>query len=296
LYDWRVKRSRRTKGILGRRLAVGAAVLLATCAWARAGAADPADVIDSLRRQGCAQVAPVGAAVRRDSALDAAARELASDRELKAAIERVGYPVATSTSFHVRGTRADEAIQKIIGDRYCAAVNDPRFTELGFHQSGDNTWIVMASRAPEPFAALRDPAAVAQRVLDLVNAARAETRTCGRTQHAPAGPLALSTVLTAAASLHSLDMAERGKAGHEGSDGSDSGERIARAGYVWLGSGENVAAGQHSAEEVVAAWLDSPGHCATLMEPKFVATGVAFALAPGKNPDVYWTQVFAAPR
>ncbi|HJR68496.1 MAG TPA: CAP domain-containing protein, partial [Gammaproteobacteria bacterium] len=67
-------------------------------------------------------------------------------------------------------------------------------------------------------------------------------------------------------------------------------------GYAWRGSGENVAAGQRTAEEVVEAWLDSPGHCATLMEPKFTETGIAFALAPGKNPDVYWTQVFAAPR
>jgi uncharacterized protein YkwD len=103
-------------------------------------------------------------------------------------------------------------------------------------------------------------------------------------------------VLAAAAAVHSLDMAEHGTASHRGSDGSDSGERITRAGYAWRGSGENVAAGQPTAEDVVEAWLDSPGHCATLMEPKFVETGIAFALAPGRNPSVYWTQVFATPR
>ena len=32
------------------------------------------------------------------------------------------------------------------------------------------------------------------------------------------------------------------------------------------------------------------------MKPRFTETGIAFALAPGKNPAVYWTQVFAAPR
>jgi uncharacterized protein YkwD len=32
------------------------------------------------------------------------------------------------------------------------------------------------------------------------------------------------------------------------------------------------------------------------MNANFTETGVAFALAPGKNPAVYWTQVFAAPR
>ena len=279
-----------------RRLAGAAFALLVASAWARAGVADPADVINNLRRLGCKDTAAINTAVRRVAVLDAAARELASNRELKAAIDRVGYPVATSTSFRVRGTRVDEAIQKTLGDRYCAAVNDAKFTEVGFHQNGDNTWIVMAARAPEPYVALRDPAVVVQRVFELVNAARAEARKCGRTEHAAVAPLTLSPMLTAAASVHSLDMAERGKPSHEGSDGSDSGERITRAGYVWSGSGENVAAGQQSAEEVVAAWLDSPGHCDTLMEPNFIETGIAFALAPGKNPSVYWTQVFAAPR
>ena len=91
-------------------------------------------------------------------------------------------------------------------------------------------------------------------------------------------------------------MAARGKPGHEGSDGSTSGERITRAGYAWAAAGENVAAGQRDADAVVAAWLDSPGHCATLMNARFTATGIAFALAPGKDPAVYWTQLFAAPR
>ena len=286
-----------------RRLAYWAGSRWALCATGllvaarvQVAAADPADVINGLRRDGCAQTAPVGTAVRRDSALDAAARELASNRELKRAIERVGYPVANSTSFRVRGSRADEAIRGILAERYCAAVNDPGFTELGFHQSGSDTWIIMAARAPQPFVALRDPVAVTQRVLELVNAARSEARKCGRTEHAAAAPLTLSPVLTAAAAVHSLDMAKQGTPSHHGSDGSDSGERITRAGYAWRGSGENVAAGQRTAEDVVAAWLDSPGHCATLMEPNFTETGIAFALAPGKNPDIYWTQVFGAPR
>ena len=100
----------------------------------------------------------------------------------------------------------------------------------------------------------------------------------------------------AAASVHSLDMAARGSLGHDGSDGSSSGDRITRDGLRLADSGENVAAGQRDAEAAVAAWLESPGHCATLMDARFTETGVAFALAPGKNPAVYWTQVFAAPR
>jgi uncharacterized protein YkwD len=267
-------------------LAVGAA----------AARADPAAVVDALRADGCGAVTAVGSPAQRDSALDAAARELAAGAKLGDALARVGYPVTSSTSFHLRGSRDDDVIRRMLAERYCERINDPQLTELGLHQSGTETWIVMAGRAAMPFVALQDPAAVERRVLELVNAARGAARQCGRDRYDAASPLQLSTTLSAVASLHSLDMAERGTLAHEGSDGSVSGDRITRAGYVWQASGENVAAGQLDADSVVAAWLGSPGHCATLMQPRFTETGIAFALAPQKNPSVYWTQVFATPR
>jgi uncharacterized protein YkwD len=266
--------------------------LLAPCA----ALADPAAVIDGLRAEGCGGIAAAGTVARRASALDAAARELARNARLGDALARVGYPVTSSTSFHLRGSRDDAVIRNMLVARYCELINDPKFSEFGVHQSGTETWIVMEGRATVPFAALQDPAAVVQRVLELVNAGRAEVRECGRERYAAAPPLVVSTTLTAAAALHSLDMAARGSLGHEGSDGSASGDRMTRAGYVWRASGENIAAGQADAESAVAAWLESPGHCATLMQPAFTETGIAFALAPGKNPAVYWTQVFATPR
>ena len=258
--------------------------------------ADPATVVNALRVEGCARVPAVGAPVRRDSVLDAAARELASGGKLQDALARVGYPVASSASFHVRGPRGDAGIRRALEADSCDNVNDAKLAEIGVHQSGDDTWIVMGSRTEIPFTALQDPAAVAGRVLELVNAARAQARQCGPDRFDLAPPLAMATALTAAAAVHSLDMAERGSPGHDGSDGSSAGERITRTGYVWQISGENVAAGQRDAESAVAAWLESPGHCATLMDARFTETGVAFALAPAKNPAVYWTQVFAAPR
>ena len=67
------------------------------------------------------------------------------------------------------------------------------------------------------------------------------------------------------------------------------------AGYNWRASGENVASGQRDADAVVAAWLESPGHCANIMEPNFTEMGVAFVEVPGANPSIYWAQSFAAP-
>jgi uncharacterized protein YkwD len=278
------------------RFCCGAVLLAASVALQPAAHADPASVVNAMRTQGCERVPPVGSPARRDSSLDAAARELARNTKLGDALARVGYPAASSRSFHVRGSRDDAVIRRMLEERYCEGINDPQLSELGVHQSAEETWIVMAVRAETPFAALQDPAAVAQRVFELVNEARATPRRCGRERFNAAPPLAMSATLMAAASVHSLDMAERGSLGHDGSDGSSSGDRMTRAGYTWQVSGENVAAGQRDAEGVVAAWLDSPGHCATLMDARFTETGVAFALAPGKNPSVYWTQVFAAPR
>jgi uncharacterized protein YkwD len=287
----REQRSRRfvhvSRGIAA---AAGAALL---CAQPPARA-DALSVINGLRLDGCPTA--VAAPVERSSMLDAAARELARDNNLKAALERVGYPTASSTSFHVRGARDDAVIRSMLAERYCAAIGDPKYQELGAHQSGDETWIVLAARAETPFAELRDPAAVARRVLELVNTARSVARDCAREHFEAAAPLTAAITLEAAAAVHARDMADHRTLDHQGSDGSNSGDRMTRAGYTWRASGENIAAGQRDADAVVAGWLSSPGHCATLMAPYFTETGIAFALAPKENPPVYWVQEFAAPR
>jgi hypothetical protein len=257
--------------------------------------AEPVSVINALRTEGCGGSAAVGTRVRPHSALDDVARELSRRRRLEDAVDRVGYPAASSTSFRVRGSREDDVIRRMLADRYCAAVGDPRYEDIGVFQSGDDTWIVLAVRESALLPTL-EPGPVAARVLALVNAARAEPRRCGRERYEAAPPLTLSTLLNEAASAHAGDMAARGSMSHRGSDGSLAGERITRSSYRWRAAGENVAAGQRDADTAVAAWLESPGHCATLMGPHFTEMGVAFALAPSKNPAIYWAQVFAAPQ
>ena len=91
-------------------------------------------------------------------------------------------------------------------------------------------------------------------------------------------------------------MASHGKLSHAGSDGSTHAERATRAGYRWRVVGENIAAGQPNAEQVVAGWLKSAGHCANLMDPDFSEMGVAFAAAPQGGKGIYWAQMFGTPR
>ncbi len=83
-----------------KRLCRGAAIALAAFGAAQHAAhADPASVVNALRVQGCARVPAVGSPVRRDTSLDAAARELARNTKLGDALARVGYPVRARRRF-----------------------------------------------------------------------------------------------------------------------------------------------------------------------------------------------------
>ena len=168
-------------------------------------------------------------------------------------------------------------------------------TEVGIYLNARQVWIVMAS----PFApsvGVSEQAA-GQRVLDLVNQARATPRYCGHRVFNTVRPVRWNDSLAEASRLHSEDMARYNYFSHSGRDGSDPGQRVERAGYRYRSTGENIAAGgQMKAEDAVAGWIRSPGHCANLMSPVFTEMGAAFAVDPRSEMRVYWTQAFGAPR
>jgi len=261
--------------------------------------ADPLAVINAIRLEGCAglspagDASPAGTAVAVSAALDDVARELSQTSVLNEAIERTGYPAGDSVAIYLRGPAGDAAVRAIIEDGYCKPVNNPRLNEFGIYRSGAEMWIVLAARLNLP--ALEDSADIAMHVLELVNIARDQSRQCGSRKFAAAPAVTLSPVLTEVATLHAQDMAQQRVMDHRGSDGSLPAERVTRAGYRWRAVGENVAAGQPNAGEVVAAWLASPEHCANIMEQRFTEMGIAFVVVSG-NPATYWAQVFAAPR
>jgi uncharacterized protein YkwD len=138
-------------------------------------------------------------------------------------------------------------------------------------------------------------AAVRARVVQLVNEARSQGRRCGSERFAAAPPLRVSRDLDAAAASHARDMARRKYFEHEGRDGSQPRDRVRRAGYESRLTGENIAYGPVSAEEVVAGWLASPGHCENIMEPRFRDIGIGVA-SGRKRGQIYWVQDFGAPR
>ena len=131
------------------------------------------------------------------------------------------------------------------------------------------------------------------RVLELVNAARAEPRRCGWKRFGAAPPLVRSTTLDRVAHAHAGDMAARSRMEHAGGDGSTPAERASRAGYAWMRIAENVAQGQATPDEAVASWLKSAGHCANLMDASYTETGIGVATTGAGGP--YWAQVFGTP-
>jgi uncharacterized protein YkwD len=141
----------------------------------------------------------------------------------------------------------------------------------------------------------REPATkVRARVLQLVNEARATSRRCGEDLFPAAPPLVESPPLRKAAQRHADDMAQRGYFEHRGKDGSEPHDRVRDAGYSYRLTGENIAFGPDSAEEVMKGWLGSPGHCANIMEAGFTDLGVAMSTGR-KRGHIYWVQEFGRP-
>jgi len=269
-------------------------VLALAIATAPAAHADLVAKVNGLRKGQCAE-RPAGAPLHADDMAAGVAHELARGRKLPDALKRASYPASAATSVHVKGVKAEDDVRRELAAHYCSEVGDPRYAEIGVFRSGDEYWIVLAAREFKPPPLI--PAVAAARVLELVNAARAVARDCDATHHfAAAQPVSASPALDAVALEHARDMAEHRKLGHPGSDGSEPADRVTRSGYAWRGVGENVASGQQTADAVVKSWLESPGHCENIMEPRFTEMGIAFALAPDQNPNIYWTQVFATPR
>ncbi len=133
-----------------------------------------------------------------------------------------------------------------------------------------------------------------QRVIDLVNQARAQGRRCGNEYFDPTAPMAAADSLARAATRHALDMARRGYFDHRSPEGRQPRDRVRQAGYRPRLTGENIAFGPESAEEVVAGWLASPGHCANIMDPRFREMGVAVAQGRRRG-HFYWVQNLGMP-
>ncbi len=258
-----------------------------------AARADVADAVNAVRSHGCGNGARAVGAVHGNARLDEVARYLATGLALREAEQRAGYHAASSFSVSISAVPAGGDVSQILATQFCAQVTNAAFGEIGIYRRDSQVWIALAEPFAPPKAA--DHAAVAARVLELVNAARARTRRCGAQSFPAAAPLGRSALLEKAALAYAQDMARHTYMDHTGRDGSSPQQRISATGYSWLEAGENLASGVMSADAVVDGWLHSPGHCANIMQPAYTEMGVAFAVNARDAAGIYWALEFGRP-
>ncbi len=217
-----------------------------------------------------------------------------SGAQLQQALQASGYRPSKLQAISVSGPGNAQSAMQALKQRYCEPLRSHEYAEIGVSRDG-NTWQVLLAK-PLLSPDLGDWQQVGQEILQRVNDVRAKPRTCGKESFGKAPALSWNAELGKAALAHSEDMADKDYFSHQGRDGSQVSDRASRAGYSWQRIGENIAAGQGSAEQVMAGWLASPGHCKNIMNPDFTEMGAAYATNPQSAATSYWTQVFGTPR
>lgn len=137
--------------------------------------------------------------------------------------------------------------------------------------------ITQAPKAEEK-AATQGIGAYEQQVLDLTNAERAKEGL---------KPLAIDMPLMDSAEQKSADMASNGYFDHNSPTLGSPFDQMKANGISYRSAGENIAMGQRTPEEVVKAWMESPGHRANIMKPNFTHIGIGYV----ENGN-HWTQQF----
>ncbi|WP_130907159.1 CAP domain-containing protein [Pseudomonas sp. Sample_16] len=211
---------------------------------------------------------------------------------LRDRLKASGYQAVAVRSIRVVGAQDAEEAFELLQDDHCAALLDSQYADIGVSRSRGEWQVVLAR--PVLDSQMADPRAVSKALLAQVNAARAKPRLCGRQRFAAARPLSWDASLGAAAQGHSKAMAYGNYFAHRDPDGDTPADRARAAGYRGRQIGENIAAGQGSANKAMAGWLASPGHCANLMNPMFTQVGAGFATDARSDEGVYWTMLFGA--
>lgn len=107
-------------------------------------------------------------------------------------------------------------------------------------------------------------------------------------------PVKLNTELTAAAKLHSKDLAKWDRISHYGSDGSNPWDRVKRSGFKARLAAENVGTGQVDFGEVMKGWKESPGHNKNLLLADAEYMGIALVNEPKSEFKSFWTLVLGS--
>ena len=135
--------------------------------------------------------------------------------------------------------------------------------------------------SPETDGGIQEPEAEtpAAQVLALVNAQRAR---------AGLGSLSLDPEASKAAGVRAREI--QISFSHTRPDGRDFSTALSEAGASFRASGENIAYGQRSAEQVMDVWMNSAGHRANILNPGYSRIGIGH-VKDSRGVD-HWVQLF----
>jgi len=106
-------------------------------------------------------------------------------------------------------------------------------------------------------------------------------------------PLKENWELSRVARYKSQDMVNKGYFSHTSPTYGSPFKMMESFGIRYSSAGENIAMGQRTPEEVMNAWMNSPGHRSNILSPSYTQIGVGYA--KDANGRVYWTQMFIKP-
>ncbi|MGN0577914.1 MAG: CAP domain-containing protein [Ruminiclostridium sp.] len=103
--------------------------------------------------------------------------------------------------------------------------------------------------------------------------------------------LTLDSKLCEAAEIRAKELSERFS--HDRPDGSSCFTVLDDLGIRYMAVGENIAAGQRSADEVMKSWMNSQGHKKNILSGNYRKIGVGFYKSD-TGYGYYWVQIFSA--
>lgn len=101
-------------------------------------------------------------------------------------------------------------------------------------------------------------------------------------------PLSIDPKVQAAAQIRAEECEQ--SFSHTRPDGTNFSTSLSQQGVTYKRSGENIAWGQQSPEEVVSAWMNSSSHRTNIMNSRFTKIGVGYH--QNVNGVNYWSQLF----
>lgn len=177
--------------------------------------------------------------------------------DLQQALASNAYPLVNVQAISLSGPRDAQAAMQAVQESFCKVVLDPQFVDIGVSRN-QREWRIVLAR-PLLTGRLGDWQTEGQKVLALINTARAQPRQCGTQAFAAAAPLTWDATLAIAAESHTRDMANTNYFDHMNRDGKTPGDRAELAAIARNGSGKLLLPGKTRRTRWSMAGWPAPG-------------------------------------